>query len=155
MAIERALVLEVNGDQALIQTQRRSACQSCQLENSCGQGLVSKMSSERSMELWLDNHLGAQTGQTVTIAIPDEGLLQASVLMFVIPLLLMVLVAGFAMQLVGGDLSAIVGGVIGLLSGFMIARQKSASMQEDARFKPVMESVALLNTDGAACHPKS
>lgn len=155
MAIERALVLEVNGDQALIQTQRRSACQSCQLENSCGQGLVSKMSSERSMKLWLDNNLGAQTGQTVTIAIPDEGLLQASVLMFVIPLLLMVLVAGFAMQLVGGDLSAIVGGVIGLLSGFMIARQKSASMQDDARFKPVMESVALLNTDGAACDPKS
>lgn len=155
MAIERALVLEVNGDQALIQTQRRSACQSCQLENSCGQGLVSKMSSERSMELWLDNKLGVQAGQTVTISIPDEGLLQASVLMFVIPLVLMVLVAGISMQLVGGDPAAIVGGVIGLLSGFYIARQKSASMHHDARFKPVIESVALLSTDGAACHPKS
>ena len=155
MAIERALVLEVNGDQALIQTQRRSACQSCQLENSCGQGLVSKMSSERSMELWLDNKLGAQAGQTVTISIPDEGLLQASVLMFVIPLLLMVLFAGFAMQLVGGDLSAIVGGAIGLLSGFLLARHKSASMHNDVRFRPVIESVALLSTDGAACHPKS
>ncbi|KZZ48437.1 hypothetical protein A3758_01660 [Oleiphilus sp. HI0118] len=155
MAIERALVLEVHGDQALIQTQRRSACQSCQLENSCGQGLVSKMSTERSMELWLDNRLGAQAGQTVTISIPDEGLLQASVLMFVIPLLLMVVVSAFAMQLVGGDLASIVGGVVGLLFGFVIARKKSASMHSDVRFKPIIESIALSNTDGAACHPKS
>lgn len=154
MAIERALVLEVNGDQALIQTQRKSACQSCQLESSCGQGLISKMSSERSMELWLDNVLGAQAGQTVTISIPDEGLLQASVLMFVIPLLLMVLGAGLAMQFAGGDLAAITGGVFGLLMGFFIARRKSASMQDDVRFKPVMESIALLSTDGAACHPQ-
>lgn len=155
MAVERALVLDVKEQRALIQTQRRSACQSCQLENSCGQGLISKMSSERSMELWLDNVLDAQVGQTVTISIPDEGLLQASVLMFVIPLLLMVLGAGAAMLLMGSDLAAIIGGAAGLLLGFYIARTKSAAMHDDVRFTPVMVSIALQSTEGAACHPKA
>jgi sigma-E factor negative regulatory protein RseC len=154
VAVERAIVLQVKNDKALIQTQRRSACQSCQLENSCGQGLISKMSSERSMQLWLNNPLNAQVGQTVTISIPDEGLLKASVLMFVIPLLLMLAGSAAAMQLFGGDLAAISGGAAGLLSGFYIARVKSAAMHDDARFMPLMESIALESAVGGACHPK-
>lgn len=155
MAVERAIVLQVQSDQALIQTQRRSACQSCQLENSCGQGLISKMSSERSMQLWLNNALNAQVGQTVTISIPDEGLLKASILMFVIPLLLMLVGAGAGMQLFGGDLAAIMGGCLGLISGFYVARIKSAAMHDDSRFKPVMESIALEHAEGGACQPKA
>jgi sigma-E factor negative regulatory protein RseC len=155
VAVERAIVLQVQNDKALVQTQRRSACQSCQLENSCGQGLITKMSSERSMQLWLNNALNAQVGQTVTISIPDEGLLKASILMFVIPLLLMLVGAGAAMQLFGSDLAAIMGGGVGLISGFYVARVKSAAMQDDSRFKPVMASIALEHAQGGACHPKA
>ena len=107
------------------------------------------------MQLWIDNVLDAQVGQTVTISIPDEGLLQASILMFVIPLVLMVFGAGGAMLLSGGDFAAILAGAAGLFLGFYIARVKSAAMHSDDRFIPVMVSIALLNTEGGACQPKT
>ncbi|MCH2159895.1 MAG: SoxR reducing system RseC family protein [Oleiphilaceae bacterium] len=153
MASERGIVLELRDQRALIQTQRRSSCQSCQLENSCGQGLISKLGSEKSMEFWVDNSLDAQVGQTVTIDVPDEGLLYASVLMFLVPLIIMLASAGLALATTENELFSIFAGVIGLLAGFYFARVKSQSMQNDSRFVPVLNTIQLSSAEGGACFP--
>ena len=153
MASERGIVLELRDQRALIQTQRRSSCQSCQLENSCGQGLISKLGSEKSMEFWVDNSLDAQVGQTVTIDVPDEGLLYASVLMFLVPLIIMLASAGLAFATTENELLSIVAGIIGLLVGFYFARVKSQSMQNDSRFVPVLNTIQLSSAEGGACFP--
>lgn len=155
MAIEKALVLEIKGDRALVQTQRKSSCQSCQLENSCGQGLLTKVGSERAMELWVDNYLDARPGQIISLSVPDEGLLKASALMFLLPLMFMLAGAGIALSVFSGDIPSIIGGAIGLFLGFSVARHKSAGMQDDERFQPVMNAVQLDSAEGGACVPKS
>jgi len=155
VAFERALVIDVKSDQALVRTQRKSACQSCQLESSCGQGLMSKLGSERSMDIWLKNKLNAKSGQVVSVSIPDEGLLAASVLMFIVPLLMMLFVAGLVFWQTTSELVTIAGGVLGLLLGFGIARVRSSAMHDDPRFQPTLESIQLMDSEGAACHPVS
>lgn len=153
LALERAIVLELKEDQALIRTQRKSACQSCQLESSCGQGLMTKLGSERSMEFWLKNTLSANAGQSVSVYLPDEGLLAASVLMFIVPLLSMLGVAGLVFWQTSNELITIAGGLLGLFLGFGFARFKSNTMQEDPRFQPSLKSIQLMDTAGASCHP--
>lgn len=148
-------MLEIKAGRALVRTQRKSACQSCQLETSCGQGLLTKVGSERAMEIWVDNFLDARPGQIISLSVPDEGLFKASALMFLLPLIFMLAGAGIALSVFSGDVPSIVGGVIGLFLGFTVARHKSENMQDDERFQPVMNALQLDNAEGGACVPKS
>lgn len=152
MASERALVLKIEDGQALVQTQRGSSCQSCELNSSCGQGLLSKIGSERTMEFWVADVFNLRPGQVVVVSIPDEGLLTASALMFLLPLFCMLAIAALLFSLFANDLAAISGGVAGLALGFYIARFKSRDMRFDTRFQPVIESVAIDDSAKGACH---
>lgn len=152
MAEERALVLDVRGDQAFVQTQRVSACQSCQIKSSCGQSLLSKIGSEKTIEFVVDNSLAAKPGDIVVVTISDQGLLLASSLMFMLPLALMILAAMLAGMIGFGEGGSIILGALGLFVGFLFARRYSASMHSDERFKPVMKALALSQPQQASCH---
>ncbi len=152
MAEERALVLEVKGEQVHVQTQRVSACQSCQIKSSCGQSLLSKIGSEKTIEFVVDNSLSAKPGDIVVVSIPDQGLLLASSLMFMLPLSLMVVAAMLAGAAGLGEAGSIILGVSGLFAGFWFARRYSQSMHADERFKPVMKALALSQPQQASCH---
>lgn len=107
------------------------------------------------MEIWVDNFLDARPGQIISLSVPDEGLLKASALMFLLPLIFMLAGAGIALSVFSGDVPSIVGGVIGLFLGFLVARHKSESMQDDERFQPVMDALQLDSAEGGSCVPKS
>jgi len=155
MIEERALVVAVDGGLpplARVKTQRVSACQSCQLKSGCGQSSFAKLGGEKSIELILPNTLEVVTGDVVMIGIPENGLLMASVVMFLLPLICMVSLATSAQLIfqLADVYIALVGGV-GLLLGFLLARRYSKSRESNPDFSPIMLRFMLKANTEAAC----
>jgi len=149
---ERALVLSVQGNLARVKTQRQSACNACELQSSCGQSLISKMASGHGIEMSVENRLSAQSGDVVLLAIPEEGLMKASVIMFLIPLLAMVVFALVAKSFfVLSDPWVALVGLVGLLVGFLWARIFSRRFQSDESFQPLMSAIALPAKSHGVC----
>jgi sigma-E factor negative regulatory protein RseC len=148
---EKALVLKVEDGFALLQTQRASACQSCNLQNTCGQGLLSKVGGEKTMEFTVANQLQAKAGDVVLIEVPENGLLYASALMFLMPLVMMLALAVAGHEMFGTEMASLLAGAVGLFIGFALARYRSRAMSDDPRFQPEVKSILLGSSQQGAC----
>lgn len=123
MITETGRVVAIRGDKAWVQTIRASACESCSARGGCGQRVLASASGGRANQVLVSNHLDASVGDEVTVAIEESALLWASLLVYALPLLLMVLGAVVGQQwLPAQDAGAIAGAVAGLVAGFGIAR---------------------------------
>lgn len=146
MIEERAIILETGlsfsgGSQSVarVRVQRTSACETCSLKSGCGQSALTKLSSERCLELDVENSLGAKPGDEVMIAIPEQGLINASLRVYLMPLVLMLLAAVVAdMVFEGQELWVMLAASAGLISGFMWARIFSQKNALSAHFLPKM-----------------
>tara|TARA_R110002072_G_scaffold184083_1_gene340375 strand:- start:9539 stop:10036 length:498 start_codon:yes stop_codon:yes gene_type:complete len=149
MIEERALVLETRFDEtdfscqlARVKVQRTSACERCSLKSGCGQSALTKLSSNQCLELDVENTLGAKPGDEVLIAIPESGLVSASVRVYFIPLILMVLGA-----VMGGiidpvdEIWTVIFSVLGLVAGFSWARFSSQKQAFNPVFLPKMTKI--------------
>lgn len=158
MIEERALVLERIGERAgegqkvKVKTQRESACSSCELKSGCGQGALAKIAGGKGVELELENRFGAKPGDIVLVAIPEHGLLKASVLMFLFPLLGMLAGAIVAAQVLMLEESYVaLVGVLSLFVGFALVSKYSERYQRDPAFMPQMSGLALSASVESSC----
>lgn len=101
MIEETAQVVAVEGDEAVLQTQRQSACHSCSVKKGCGTSVLAKVVGQRSNLIRVDNHLEAKPGDQVIVGVAEDALVKSSMLVYGLPLLLM-LVSGL-----GGEQVAI------------------------------------------------
>lgn len=123
MITETGRVIALKGDKAWVRTIRASACESCSARSGCGQRVLASASSGRANQVLVSNHLNACVGDEVTVAIDESALLSASLLVYALPLLLMVLGAVAGQQwLPAQDAGAMAGAVAGLVTGFGLAR---------------------------------
>lgn len=151
MIEERALVLETTFDEAdfshkmaRVKVQRTNACESCSLKSGCGQSALTKISSNQCLELDVENKLGAKPGDEVLIAIPESGLMSASLRVYLIPLVLMVsgAVIGGLIDPVDESWTMILS-VMGLITGFAWARFSSQKQAFDTDFLPKITRVTI------------
>lgn len=132
MITETGRVIAASGDCVWVQTIRQSACNSCSARQGCGQRVLAGATGGRANQVLVQNHLGAEVGDEVTLAIAESALLGASVLAYAIPLLLFVLgaIAG-ALIMPGMDAGAFVGSLLGLGAGFVVSRRFQQRHGED------------------------
>jgi len=124
MITETGKVVAVDGDQAWVQTIRTSACQSCSAKAACGQKALAQVTGGRANQVCVLNSANARVGDEVVLGIDEQSLLQASLWVYGLPLLLMVLFSIAGHQWWGGsDLFAIVGALLGLAGGFILVRR--------------------------------
>ncbi|MDH5378366.1 MAG: SoxR reducing system RseC family protein, partial [Gammaproteobacteria bacterium] len=64
MTEEQALVVEVNGDYAIIETMRKSTCGSCGVNQACGTSLLAKVIGNKRARVSARNTVGARVGET-------------------------------------------------------------------------------------------
>lgn len=129
MITERGRVIAVTGDQAWVQTLRLSACQSCSARAACGQRALASVSGGRANQVRVANTLGASVGDEVSLAIAESALLRASLLVYALPLLLMVVGAiGGHQWAPGSDAYAMAGAAAGLALGFWLARRTQSRL---------------------------
>lgn len=124
MITETGKVVALKDDKAWVQTIRVSACQSCSARSGCGQRALAKVSGGRANQVLVANTAGARVGDEVIIGIDEQSLLIASLVVYGVPLLLMVLASIAGHHWFGGtDGVAIAGALAGLGLGFWWARR--------------------------------
>jgi sigma-E factor negative regulatory protein RseC len=85
MAKETAIVTDLEGDYALVRTQRSAGCAACS-----ERGLCSSMGGGKDMEFLAANPVNAKQGDTVLLDFKAMRLLQLSFLLYIFPILLLV-----------------------------------------------------------------
>ena len=140
MIHETGRVVAIKGNKVWVQTIRASACESCSARSGCGQRVLASASKGRANQILVNNHLGARVGDEVTLAIAESALLSASLLVYAMPLLLMVLGAVAGQQwLPAQDVGAIAGSLAGLAIGFGVARVSQS--RPGRNFEPALVSI--------------
>jgi len=122
MIEETASVVEVRGDEALLQTQRKHACQTCSVKSGCGTSTLSKVVGKRSSQFVVDNTLQLKPGDEVVVAIEENALVQGSFLVYLFPLLIMLLLGIAAELLFANELLTIIMALAGLLVSLPLVR---------------------------------
>jgi len=148
MIEEPAIVLKqsdtglLNKGSVRVRVDRTSACESCHLKSGCGQSAMTKLSSNQCIELDVSSAHDVSPGDRVIIAIPEKGLLSASLVVYFVPLVFMLISAILSSAFfdTNDGLTVLFGGV-GLVSGFFVARAYGVRHQDDTRFLPEITSV--------------
>lgn len=123
MITETGKVVALKGDYAWVQTIQNSACQSCSARSGCGQKVLAAATGGRANQVLVKNAVEAQVGDEVTIGIDESALLGASLIVYALPLVLMVVASIIGHRLSGGqDIWAMAGALSGLVVGFVSSR---------------------------------
>ncbi len=140
MIEEKGWVVDLEGGFALIETERKSACESCAVKRGCGTGTLSKVLGKKSSRLKVLNSVGARVDDEVVIGLDETALVKGSLAVYIVPLLSMFLSAGVAQWLFASRGEGVVIGfaLIGLLGGFFWVRHFSRRIAYDARYQPVI-----------------
>ena len=138
MIEERGRVVSIETACVWVETQRQSACGKCQAGTTCGHGLMNRLLPSPS-----HNYVPAScdfpvsVNDEVTIALPEQALLSASFLVYLMPLLTLFagLIIGVLAQL--PEPLIIVLSLAGLASGFFGVRWWTHSCARGL-YKPVV-----------------
>lgn len=139
MLEETGVVIAIDKDQAWVQTIRKSACSSCEAKSGCGQGVLARISDGKANQVLVSNTLNLEVGDEVLIGIAEELLVKASVMVYLLPLIVMIMAASAVEKwLVPGDGWVALAGIIGLAFGFLLVKLYSLSHKSDPKFCPKM-----------------
>lgn len=122
MIEETAIVIDVKDQQILLETQRKSACQTCSVKSGCGTSTLAKVVGKRSSQFVVDNHLNVQVGDRVIIAIDENALVQGSLLIYLLPLIFMMLAGLLAEYLFANEALTILSVIVSFLIAMMGVR---------------------------------
>ncbi len=92
MLEEQAIVTRVEGRQVYVKSLQTSACGHCVQKQSCSTALYAKLLPVREMAL--SSSLALSAGDKVIVAIEEQHLLRASLLIYLVPLLIMLTTVG-------------------------------------------------------------
>ncbi len=115
MTESEGLVRRLDGD--FIWVDFRSECSTCTTSQGCGLGSGRGKPSHR-----VRNTVGARVGDTVIMSVPDGAVWRAAFRCYVLPLLIVLVVAALGRAL-GGEGGSVAGVVIGLAVGWLALRR--------------------------------
>ncbi|MET0116842.1 MAG: SoxR reducing system RseC family protein [Sedimenticola sp.] len=134
MLEERAIVIAEEGGGLWVEATSRSSCTSCS-SGSCTTAVVSKLFGVKHNRFLLENEIAAEPGDEVMIGIPDESLVKASLWAYLLPMVVMLSMAGLGALMNVGDGLQVLLASAGLVGGLLVVRRVSASGALN-RFKP-------------------
>ena len=126
----KAVVVEVNGEYAVVETVRNSACEGCHKAEDGGCSVCSLMSSDRKLRTTAKNPLHAKIGDRVTVESNTGRMLWYAVLIFVFPLLAALLFWGIATQFTQSVAWQFACGALGFVLSFLGAWLYSKLVQK-------------------------
>ncbi|EPJ55467.1 MAG: hypothetical protein OFPI_03500 [Osedax symbiont Rs2] len=102
MIEEQALVVAVKNNQILVEANRQSACGKCAANSECGQSAIAQWAAAKMINIEVCNpeKITIKVGDTVVVGIDEQSFVRASVLLYLLPLLVM-FVAGLIATVVG------------------------------------------------------
>ncbi len=141
MIIETGKVVSVEPEGLWVETISRSVCGTCKAEKGCGQSLMAKWSGHTSY-IWVllegRNPDAYHAGDSIQIGIPEDIIARGSMIVYLVPLVVMVLMTLFAHQLFSNELVTILSAILGLFLGGIIIRWHAYKTRFDPRLQPVL-----------------
>jgi sigma-E factor negative regulatory protein RseC len=142
MIEEAALVVATEGEEAWVETSRRSSCGSCEAKG-CGTGALSQVLGRRSQRLRVQNPIAAAPGEAVVLGISESALLKGSLAVYLVPLLAL-LAGGLLGEVMAPQLGlpkegmSIIVALIALALSFLWLRRFNRRVASDVRFNAVI-----------------
>lgn len=90
MIEEIGVITAVDKDHIWVETEVKTTCGSCEAQENCGTGIVAKAFSPKKEQLILRCSQEAQVGQRVKLGIQENHLVNASALIYVLPLFVLI-----------------------------------------------------------------
>ncbi len=118
MIEQSAKIIKFDDDTVWLEAERQSTCSGCKVKQGCGTGMLAKHVGKRFSNISVMKVGDVQVGQQVQLAIPEETLIQGAFLMYILPLVLMFILASAAQVLNFSEIIEIFSGLSGLLIGF-------------------------------------
>lgn len=123
---------------ALVEVDAAVQCARCAKGKGCGAGVFGGSAGKRRVNARIAVGLAIEQGDEVRIELPPKNLLQASLIMYGVPLFTAVS-AVLAAHLAGfGELFAVLASVAGLATGMLIARFQLRNTGCLRRFRPTV-----------------
>jgi sigma-E factor negative regulatory protein RseC len=142
MIEEQAIVVELQGERALLEIERSRPCGICGATRGCGLSIWGRFFSRRSNKFSAANQIDAKVGDRVVVGVEEGALFSSAMISYVLPLSLLLggalLGASFATITPARDLCAAVGAFVGLFAGLLLVKFYSAGRQQSGRYSPVM-----------------
>ncbi|MBT8090884.1 MAG: SoxR reducing system RseC family protein [Gammaproteobacteria bacterium] len=107
---------------ALVEVDASVSCARCAEGKGCGAGLLGRTSGSRRVDALVATGLTVREGDEVRIELAPSNLLQASMIVYGLPLAGAILGAGFAYIAGIGELNAAMAALGGILAGLIVAR---------------------------------
>lgn len=144
MLEETGTVVETRGNTIWVETQSRGSCSNCS-NDGCSTSVLAQLFGVKRNRVALENELGAEVGQQVVIGISDGLLVRASLLIYLMPLLLMLVIVMSANDMGVGEIVQGVAALTGLGFGFVLVRLITGNLSIHQRFKPRLLRVDALS----------
>jgi sigma-E factor negative regulatory protein RseC len=147
MIKEQATVTGIEGNWAVIQMQRASVCSHCELNSGCGMGAIGRLLGHRSKPVMIVNEHQLKAGDSVILGLPERAFLKASLLIYGLPLLGLMVGGLLASWVIGkSELFVIAFALVGFVAGLQISA-KIARNQHSSQFSPKVLEVRSEPTD--------
>ena len=142
MLTEAAIVTRRDGRRVELELQRGSACGDCELSQGCGTGALGRLLGRRSKPLFIETEQELEPGDEVQLALSESALVKASLTLYGMPLLGMVLAGLLAVAAAAAEWLVVVTAVAGFYSGYRVAAFLTNRL-EDGQLKPYIVNIRL------------
>jgi sigma-E factor negative regulatory protein RseC len=153
MIEEPGTIVDIQGDTAWVETQRRSTCDKCTINSGCGSATLAKVLGNRRSVVEVVNAFGARVGDEVMLGLQESSLVRGSLAVYGVPLGAMLIIALLAdalargVDIVSHETAVIAGGLTGLIAGFYWVYRFSKKIRHDSRYQPVILRLAPATTE--------
>jgi sigma-E factor negative regulatory protein RseC len=142
MLTETATVTRRDGRRVEFELQRGSACANCELSQGCGTGALGRLLGRRSRALFLETEQELAPGDEVTLALSESGLVRASLTLYGLPLLGMVMAGLLAESASAAEWLVAVAASAGFYAGYRIAAHMTGRL-EDGQSTPYIVDIRV------------
>lgn len=143
MLEEQARVVRVDAGEVWVETRRQSTCSGCAASAGCGSGVLAQVLGRRNPLVRVLSSQSLQPGDEVLIGIQESALIQASLAVYLLPLVLMLVgalagVYAHNQGLVDGEWLSVLLAALGFLVGLRWLVGFTRRIRLDPRFQPVV-----------------
>lgn len=133
---ETGTVVRISGDITWVETVSRSTCAQCSAKSVCGQSTLSRWASSANLLPMSTPLAGVALGDQMEIAFPANALVSASLLVYLLPLLFLLIGGALGFSIHPNDLFATLGAISGFIFAVMIVQKVSRRWARDPRYSP-------------------
>jgi sigma-E factor negative regulatory protein RseC len=141
MLKEQGIIVAIESDAVWVETIQQSTCNTCVAKKGCGQRLLSKTGVGSAKLRVLVSHNDPtcyKINDQVTLAIPEDVVVNGSLFVYLLPLCTMIVFSGFAHTLLNSEIASVLSGISGFFLGGLLIRYHSVLSKHNPRLQPVL-----------------